>query len=37
MKKVVDSLEKKILILAEPHVRRNNVIHCMANPQVMEM
>ena len=23
--------------VADPHVRRNNVIHCVADPQVMEI
>ena len=23
--------------VADPHVRGNNVIHCMADPQMMEM
>ena len=28
--------ERKILNVADTHVRGNNVIHCVVDPQVME-
>ena len=34
---MADPPERKTINVADPHVRGNNVIHCVMDPEVMEM